>query len=194
MQEAEMGITSMAFSNGQQRTGDENLLVKFYMHPRKIQSESEAEGRPIFKDVPHINIMQPGNKDNIINRVATSQDISRFAEHYRKFEARVSQEPEGGTPLDEWPAVTRSQVEELRFYNVLSVEQLAGMSDSNAQNFRGINSLRTKAKAFLEFSKENAGAEALATATARNDQLEETIAKLSERLSALEDTEEEEES
>ena len=187
MQEADMGITSMAMGgNNGRHQGDEHLLVRFYMHPAKDKTASAEAGRPIFKDVPYVHIMQPGNKESIIHRKATDMDINRFAEHYRKFEARENQEAVEGTPLIEWPGITRSQAEELKFYNVITVEQLVGMSDTNAQNFRGMGELRNRAKAFLEAAKENAGAEALAAAAKRNEELEATIAAMAERLSALE--------
>jgi hypothetical protein len=187
MQEADMGMTNMAMGGNTNRyQGDENLLVRFYMHPTQDKTASQEEGRPIFKEVPYVHIMQPGNKESIIHRRATDMDKHRFAEHFRKFEARENQETMEGTPLAEWPGVTRSQAEELKFYNVLTVEQLVGMSDTNAQNFRGMGELRKRAKAFLDVAKENAGAEALAAAERRNAELEETMASMAKRLEALE--------
>ena len=131
MQEADMGVTSLAMNGPSGRfQGDENLLVRFYMHPAKDSAASKEEGRPIFKEVPYVHIMQPGNKESIIHRKATDMDKQRFAEHFRKFEAREDQEALEGTPLIEWPGITRSQAEELKFYNVLTLEQLAAMSDT----------------------------------------------------------------
>jgi len=190
MQEADMGVTSMAMNGPSGRyRGDENLLVRFYMHPAKDTVASREEGRPIFKEVPYIHIMQPGNKESIIHRKATDMDKQRFAEHFRKFEAREDQEALEGTPLVEWPGITRSQAEELKFYNVLTLEQLAAMSDTNAQNFRGVNELKRRAIAYLEMAEENAGAEALAAANQRNEELEATIADMANRIAALESQE-----
>lgn len=192
MQEADMGTMNMAMGgqNGRYQA-DDNLLVRFYLYPAKDKAATAEEGRPIFKDVPYIHIMQPGNKESIIHRKATDMDKSRFAEHFRKFEAREAQDVMDGTPLIEWPGITRSQAEELKFFNVLTLEQLAGMSDSNTQNFRGMGELKRRAAAYLEMSKDNAGAEALALATQRNEELEATIADLAQRLKALEADEEE---
>jgi len=187
MQEADMGMTSMAMNGPSGRyQGDESLLVRFYMHPKQDQAASEEEGRPIFKEVPYVHIMQPGNKESIIHRRATDQDKQRFAEHFRKFNAREDQDITEGTPLIEWPGITRSQAEELKFYNVSSVEQLAGMSDTNAQGFRGMSELRRRAQAFLDMAKENAGSEALAAATRRNEELEELVANMGARIDAME--------
>ena len=61
-----------------------------------------------------------------------------------------------GTPLAEWPIMSRSQVEELSFHNVKTVEQLVAMSDSLASQFMGMNGLKAKAKMWLEDSEETA--------------------------------------
>ena len=191
MQEADYGQTAMAFGGNSGRfAADENLLVRFYMYPKQNKQKSREEGRPIYEEVPFVHIMQPGNKESIIHRKATALDKSRFAEHFRKFEARESQESTEGTPLNEWPGITRSQAEELKFFHVMTVEQLAGMSDTNAQNFRGVNGLKARAKAFLEVSSDNAAAEALAAAEARNEEQAALIADMAARLEALEAVEE----
>ena len=154
MIESDFGTTAMAMQSGRY-VGDETLLVRFYSAPRKDITRSREEGRLIAVDVDYIEIMQPGNKDSIVRRPATDRDKDRFAEHYRKYKAREEQQAVEGTPLEEWPAITRSQCEELRFLNIRTVEQLAAVSDSNAQNVMGINGLKQKAKDFLESSNAN---------------------------------------
>lgn len=173
MNEADYGITDMAMSNGRYQ-GDESLLVKFFKHPLLNQIKSEEQGRPIYEETPYIQIMQPGNKDSIVVRPASDMDKNRFAEHYRKFEAREDQDSIEGTLLEEWAAVTRSQVEELRYLNIRTVEQLATVSDSNAQNVMGINLLREKAKKFLETSEKEATAERFAELEAKYQALLES--------------------
>ena len=189
MQEADYGLTDAAFnqSSGNRFSGDEALLVRFYMAPRLDQTASTEQGRPIYKEVPYVEIMQPGNKENIINRPATNRDKQRFPEHFRKFQARQDQEEAAvGTPLIEWPALTRAQVEELKFFNIHTVEQLIAVSDAHSQKIMGVAALKQKAKNFLEASKVSATADALAEANAK-------IAKLTARLEALETDDEDEE-
>lgn len=176
--EADNSLTSMAMNTGRYN-GDETLLVRFFSHPRQNKAKSEAEGRPIFEDTDYIEIMQPGNKDSIIKRPATDMDKNRFAEHYRKYQARQDDEHVEGTLIDEAPFVTRAQVEELRFLNIRTVEQLAGLSDSNAQGIMGIQAMKQKAKIYLETAKDTATAEALA-------EQKELNAALMARLEALE--------
>lgn len=175
--EAMHDTTDLAMNNGRYH-GDQYLLVKFFMHPRLSSTKSAAEGRPIYVEQPYIQIMQPGNKDSIVIRPATVMDKSRFAEHYRKFEAREDTDGIEGTLLDEWSGITRSQCEELKYLNIRTVEQLANMSDSNAQNVMGIAFLKTKASNYLEASKDEATAEALATAREQIELLKAQFAAL----------------
>jgi hypothetical protein len=186
LQEADMGVTQMAMGSNQ-NAGDETLLVKFFMKATLDGKKTETEGRPIFKEVPHIQIMQPGNKDSIILRPARQMDFDRFPEHYRKFQTRTDDEEYiEGTLLEAWPGVTRAQVEELRFFNVRTVEQLASMTDTNSQGLMGINMLKRKAKAYLEEADGNAAKQALAEQKAKNEDLEAKIAALTARLGELE--------
>ena len=66
---------------------DSRLYVQFYLRPVLLSSQSEAEGRPIFADVEHVRIMVPGDKLSIVDRMASSDDKQRFAEHYAKFKS-----------------------------------------------------------------------------------------------------------
>ena len=152
MQEAEYGLTSGAFGNN----GDEQLLVKFFLLPVQNTAKSEEAGRPIFEEKLHIEKRVPGNKDSVVCRKIREKDKQQFAKQWEMYSARTSQdEAIVGTLLEEWPGVTRSQVEELKFYNIRTVEQLASMSDSNAQNFRGAPVLKQKASAYLKSSMSN---------------------------------------
>mgnify|MGYP003645014497 CR=1 FL=1 len=175
MNEAMHDTTDLAMNNGRY-ANDSHLLVKFFMHPRLQQALSEEAGRPIYKEEVYISIMQPGNKDSIPIRPAMEMDKQRFAEHFRKFEARESQDTVEGTLLDEWAGITRSQAEELKFMNVKTVEQLASMSDSNAQNVMGLNMLKQKANKFMETAEADATAEKFASLQAKFDALEAKMA------------------
>lgn len=185
LQEADHGLTSQAMDGGSNRyIGDERLLVKFFNHPRLNQTKTKDEGRPIYEEVPYVQIMQPGNKDSIIVRPATERDKSRFVSHYRKFVDREEQETVEGTLLEEWPGLNRSQVEELKFFNIRTVEQLAEVSDTNAQNFMGINLLKRRAKEYLEASGNSAAAQEMSDLKDRNDALQAQLDELAATVEA----------
>lgn len=165
---------------------DSNLLVRFFKHPRKNEARTKEEGREIYEEQDYVQIMQPGNKDSIISRPATPRDKQRFAEHFAKYQARETEsEHIEGTLLSEWPALNRAQVEELKFLNIHTVEQLANVADSNAQNIMGIQLLKQKAATYLETAKDTAVAEALADAKAENEELRSQVSDLAMKVELL---------
>lgn len=183
--EADYGITEMAHNA---QAGDDQLLVKFYIKAKHDPTASEEAGRPIYKDTEYVSIIQPGNKDNVVERPATDRDKQRFPKHYAAFKNRVSDSDEylEGTLLDEWPGITRSQVEELKFFNVRTVEQLVNLADSGAQNIMGVHTLKEKAKRFLASKADDAAAAELAARDAKIAEQQKLIDALSARLDALE--------
>ena len=138
--------------NSEQSEADKSLLVRFYIKSIQDKTKSAAEGRPIFKEVEYIEIRYAGNRTDAVARPARVADKSRFPRHYDAFKKRVEL-PEEGTPLAEWPVVTRSQVEELAYLHIKTVEQLASVNDSNSGNLMGFATLRQKAKTFIEAGK-----------------------------------------
>ena len=176
------GFTSMALGQG---NPDDNLFVKFYTHPRENQAKSKEEGRPIFEDVPYVEIRSPGDKDNIVRKPVTQKIKERFPRHWQAFEVRSEEILIEGTPLTEWPGVTRSQAEELKFFNVYTVEQLATMADSNVQGRMGMTVLKEKAKAYLENADENALKQQLADSKKENEDLKGQMAELMARVNEI---------
>lgn len=141
-----------AFSNvGPQKHG---LFVQFYMHPRQSEAKSTEAGRPIYDETEYIRIMVPGDKASIVERpvrlgIHVNADNQKFSAEYSAFRANKEQ-TEVGTPLAEWPPISRSQVKEMAYFNVRTVEQLAGMADSHIQKFAGLLKLRNLAQRFIE--------------------------------------------
>lgn len=188
LDEADLELTKTAFGKDEGK-----LVIRFFRHPVQNDAKTESEGRPIFEDVDFISIRVPGDKLSEIERPVRETDKSRFPAHWLRYKAGLEGSPITGTPLEAWPSVTRAQVEELKFFNVRTVEQLADLSDGNAQKFAGIQSLKTKAKAFLELAREgNAPIERLTAQIEERDnliqtqgrQLAELQAKVDELMSA----------
>jgi hypothetical protein len=178
--EADYGATAMAMG-GAEQPGDEGLAVRFLYLPYHNEEKSKEAGRPIYEDREYIEIRVPGRRD-FQTKLAHDMHKNRFPVHYAKFKAREGQEVELGTPLTEYPGVTRGQVEELRFFNILSVEQLAAVADSSLKNMHGGLMLKQKATQYLDASKDNAAA-------AKLDEANKLIADMSARLEALENAE-----
>lgn len=128
---------------------DSKLYVQFYTRPMIQVGESRIADRPIYRDITHVRILTPGDKLSIIDRVASDDDVKRFPEHYGKFKAGQGQEVVG-TRLEVVPWISRSKVEEYKYFEIHTVEQLASASDSVGQKFQGFNSDREKAKKWLD--------------------------------------------
>ena len=168
--------------------GDDKLFVKFEDKPIQDKGASAEQGRPIFKETPHIYIRAAGAKNFILRR-ATAADMQRFPRHYAAFKERRDM-PVSGTLLSEWPIISRTLAKELEALEVKTVEQLVAMSDQNSQNFMGFNELKRKAVLFLEHAAGEAPMNRLQDELAERDQTikqqQTTIDALAHRLDALE--------
>ena len=131
--------------------------ASFYMGSTEDDAATAKEGRPIFKDVPFVIIHVAGDKDLVINQPVwddpskENSHTSRFPEEWRRFKQGMDADAQqGGTPLALMPGITNGQVREMAYFHVKTVEQLAEMSDGNAQKFPGVQKLRAEARAYIE--------------------------------------------
>jgi hypothetical protein len=154
---------------------DNRLHVQFYSRPVLMHRLSEENGRPIYQDVDHVRILVPGDKLSIVDRVASPDDMARFAEHWAKYKAGKGEEIIG-TRLEAVPWMTRSKVEEYKFFNLHTVEQLANASDSVGQKFPSFHSDKDKAVKFLEATTGD---------SARIRELEAQVAQLTARMAPI---------
>jgi hypothetical protein len=134
---------------------DKALHVRFHLHPCLQQDATASAGRPQYKDKVYIEIISPGDPKSVVDRPMHEQDKYRFPERWRAFEAGHGDVMEG-TPLAAWGLVTPSQIEELAYFRVRTVEQLASLSDSGAQNIGPILKLREAARDFVQRTEGNA--------------------------------------
>jgi len=126
---------------------DDNLHVRFFMRPRIDMEASAKANRPIYKDVPHVEIMIPGDKNNIVLAEVWEQHIKRFPIHWEQFQAGVKEQVVG-TPLKAAPFLTESHIEELAYFKIRTIEQLASLADSN-MTWMGAREMSQAAKNYL---------------------------------------------
>lgn len=170
---------------GRSSTGDEKLFVTFEMYPVKDEVKSAEVGHPVFEDVPFIRKVVPGDKNNIIHRPANDGDKRQFAKAWQAFRDGQSGQV-SGFPLKEWPAITRSEVENLAYFKVYTVEHLAELSDGAITQVGPVRHLVEKAKAFLAASKEAAPAARLAEQLkARDNEMEVMRRNLKEAMDTI---------
>jgi len=137
------------YEDGRQYADDDKLRVRFEVHAVKNEYESNQQGRPIFFDQEYIQIVVPGSRD--VSTFPLDEHYKRrFAKAYARWKAEGGGELKiQGTILAELPWLSKSQIAELNYSNVHTVEQLAEMSDVNAMKFMGSYQLRERAKNFM---------------------------------------------
>jgi hypothetical protein len=169
------------FSTPAQSAGD-GLIAEFFNRAIQNNHLSSIEGRPIFETYPFVRILIPGDKSTVIERKATDADKQRFRSQWQAFES--GQAPvESGTPIEQWPPLTVSQVAEFRAMHIRTVEHLAGLSDGNISKLGpGGRELVSKAKAYMAQAKDSAEAQRLA---GENEHLKNDIARLQEQMATL---------
>ena len=178
---------------------DSRLAVQFYKKSVKQDIASDEAGRPIFKEFDFVRIMIPGDNLTEIDTYAQESHKARFPRQWAHYQNQVANHQDIiGTPLDQWPQVTRSQADELRGLKFHTVESIADCSDQQLQRIGMVagmspHNFRLKAKAFLNLANDSAEVahreEELQALRQENDKIKaETDAKLAamqEQMSAL---------
>ena len=167
------GFTALAMENTVSQPLNQGLYARF--HTKAIQDPVATlkEGRPIFTEAEYVEIRVAGDKSSVINRPVRlgahlDHDNNRFSREYNLFKQGLAQVIEG-TPLSEWPMISQSQVKELEFFDVKTVELLAGMPDTAVQNFVGVAALREKARDYIATAKKGASSAQLAAELGARD-------------------------
>jgi hypothetical protein len=142
------------FEEDQQYEDDKRLFAQFFTEAVHDKVSSEREGRPIFREVPHIRIMTPGSRDVMVNK-ANETYKRRFPKQWERYQKQLEQ-VQDGTPLEQVPWLTVGVIAELKALNCFTLEHLAGMSDVQMSKMMGMTGYKQKAVAFLQLAKETA--------------------------------------
>ena len=149
LEEIDYDINAFAASA---READKNLAVRFYMQAVQNEVKSVEQGRPIFDDTEMVEIRVRGDRNNVVQRPAREDDKRRFRDAYVAFRENRSQ-AQSGTPLSEWPVMSASMVEELKYFGFHTVEQVAKADDNAMSKMAGLRMLRDKAVIFMEHAQ-----------------------------------------
>lgn len=162
---------------------DKALLVRFFHKLVPNEAKSRAEGCAKFDEVEYVSIIKPGHRGGGFETPVRESDKIRFPEQYKAFQARREHVQEG-TPLEEWPMISRSMAEEYKFYHIHTVEQLALLSDTALSKMGlGALDLQKKARTWLASAKDTALVQRLAV---ERDEQNALIAQLQESNKQLE--------
>lgn len=141
---------------------------------------SEREGRALFDEVIMVEVISPGSRDStpvfeVVRKFAPELNhnpgfihsaqyavYKSFIEDFEKNEDNDTSSM-AGTPLSQWPEMTRVMAASLKAQNIFTVDALASLPDTKliAVGPDG-RTWREKAKAYIESAKGNAYSTALA--------------------------------
>lgn len=155
---------------------------------RLVQTHVKGAGRPIYDLVDFIEIRIPGDKTQNVKCEARADHKRRFPEQWREYARNktAAGTESSGTPLEMF--VNQARAEELRFFNIRTVEQLANLSDSNLGAIgMDARALRTKAQEFLAAAdkSKDGGKAALLEMNAKQEALEKQIAAQAAQIAEL---------
>ena len=167
---------------------DDKALVRFYMKPVK-GPVNPITGVATWTEKEYYETVVPGSRDTI-NQPVTEITKQKYPMQYAKWKQNASTEGVTGTFISEVTWISRAQAEELAYFGVKTLEQLAAAPDTLCQKQIGMYDLRRKAISFIEQREKDAPIlaiharfDALKAETEVKDQ---TIADLQKRIAALE--------
>lgn len=166
---------------------DKSVFAEFYMRQMYQEFLSEQEGRPIYHDVAHLRIIFPADRTKVYDQAVKMKsddrgpsDPERFPRQWLAFENQKEQIVDG-TPIDQWPPITRSRAMELKGSNIFTVEQFASIPDS-AHLGLGWQKERELARNWLEQAK---GGAVISQLMAKLDVLEKDNEMLRTQVQSL---------
>src|SRR5215472_7086762 len=155
-----------------QYKSDDGSALRVYRDTAKNPFLSEREGRPIYDDVIYCEIISPGSRDStpIFEMVRflnpeMEADKPLYGMKYPELKKYIdlfikedeTDESLSGTPLKQWPEISRSMVASLRAQNIYTVDALANLPDTKLSVVGPDGrTWRTKAQAYIENAKNTA--------------------------------------
>lgn len=163
---------------------DYQIMPVFYSESVQMDFKSREAGRPIYEDQEFVKMIIPGTRGSVIVERVNDEHRARWGAEYAAFKAG-RELPVDGTPLREWPvgAMTASRADELAYFHIRTVEQLAALGDDKLGNIgMGARELRDRAKLWLSVAKN--GSAPLERLQSENERLSIENGRLTSALTA----------
>ncbi len=152
-------------------------FVTFSVEPVLHKVNTYKAKRPVYVDREFVTIVCPGKeREFTVHRPVEQFDIWSYPHEYENFKKGLAAQ-QSGTPLALFTQLTPSQIKELEYHGIRTVEQLAGAADNIAVN--AITYLKDKAREFLQKTADTAAVSVL------SEQLEQQQKKHETEVDAL---------
>jgi len=156
----------------------DGIFPIFHHETRRDNAASDEAGKAVYKAVPYVEIIAPGNDRERINRAVKEEDKERWPEQWRRFIEGKEEPVFDGMPISEWPQADVHLERTLRESNIFTVEQLANVADVDVQMLGpGMMTLKGKAQKWVK--NKSSQNEELEAAKERIAELEVAIEQLS---------------
>lgn len=140
------------FNNYLNNKQDSGVFARFYNKFVKTGNIQE-NGMPEYKEKLYVEIKVRGDAD-VQDRPADEMDIRRFPQEYKLYLVK-KEKMKNGTPLNQFAFLSVPQLEACDKRGILTVEDLAKLSDEQARELSLIDE-RNCAVKFLEMAQNNA--------------------------------------
>lgn len=129
---------------------------RFFLDTVEDAAASAVAGRPIYRDIERVELNFPGDPNKKPVRNIRPEDQTRWPEEYGAFK-RGQDVALSGTPIDHLPMLKPSMVRELKAIEIMTIEQLAALSDHGLQRIPMFGrQLKERAQAYLDSAAESA--------------------------------------
>ncbi len=175
-------MTKIADINLAHESKAELLEVAGKFDEAKAEREKKLSDAPVYRKIEFITIQIPGDKTLVVHRPIMAADKIRFRAQYEAFK-NASGEAVDGTPVEQLAEIKPSQVTDLKYVGVHTIEQLAKVPDSSPlMSMMGGVSLKQRASAWVSKNRK------ASVVSQTNEALRERdvqIAELQEQVKAL---------
>lgn len=139
----------------QRQNPDRNLNLRFFSEGVENKAKSLEAGRPIHDQIDYVEINVAGSRDTVVEKMGEAQK-KRFGPQYEMWK-RTQTQPVDGTDLAMVPFLNIAQIKDFKACNVMTLEQLADLSDTNVQKLgMGAVEARKKAQAYMKAAGDSA--------------------------------------
>jgi len=157
----------------------------FYIEVVPDDKATEEAGAVRMRELEVVRLLVAGDMFNVATHPVTDEIRARFPAQYAAFKAKRQDTHIDGTPLKNWPMIPALRIAEFNALNIFSVEQLAGVADSNINRLADGRVWREKAIAWLASAKDHGAAAKYAAENARlNERVDELTKQMAELLAS----------
>lgn len=162
-------------ANWQGQTRNATLRPRFYIET--VRDESGT-----FRDEERVEIVIPGNQFTRPVKIVTDEHRQRWPAEYAAFKNQTTVATTG-FPIEHWPALSRAQVQMLKYHEVHTVEDCARLDDQALQRIgMGARSIKNAAAAYLD---DAVGAKLTSDLARANELKDSQIAALTDQVKQL---------